>query len=109
MPYQKGSEMDINPIEYIKGMQFEKKITMGNVIEIVIILVIVISSFVVLQHKTETLVEKQLRLEAQVDRLDDAIAEMERRMSTQFVRNEVLVEIKTQLTDIKAEIRQLKR
>lgn len=101
--------MDMNPVEYIKGMQFEKKISMGNLIEIGILIAVVMTSFVILQQKTEMLVEKQVRLEIQVERLEQAIFDMEQRMSTQFVRNEVLVEIKTQLTDIKEEIRQLKK
>lgn len=93
----------------LKGMEFERKVTAGNLIEIVVIIVVVISAFLMLQYKTETLLERQVKLEKEQERIEIMMQEMERRLSAQFVRNEVMVEIKTQLSDIKAEIRELKK
>lgn len=84
-------------------MQFEKKITLGNLLELVIILAVVVAAFTSMQTRIDT-VEYQVR---KIEQLQTEIVDLERRLGNQYVRTEVFAEIKVQLSDIKNEIKNL--
>lgn len=84
-------------------MQFEKKVTLGNLLELIIILAVVVATFTSMQTRIDT-VEYQVR---KIEQLQTEIVDLERRLGNQYVRNEVFAEIKVQLSDIKNEIKNL--
>ena len=85
------------------ALQFEKKITLGNLLELVIILAVVVAAFTSMQTRIDT-VEYQVR---KIENLQNEIVDLERRLGNQYVRTEVFAEIKVQLSDIKNEIKNL--
>jgi hypothetical protein len=97
--------MDIKTLNQIGGsrLQFEKKITYGNILETAVIAVAIVVAFVSVQMRMDSL-EKDLN---KVEKLQIEIVELERRLGGQYVRNEVFAEIKIQLTDIKTELKAL--
>jgi hypothetical protein len=84
-------------------VQLEKKITYGNILETAVIGVAIVAAFVSVQVRMNSL-ERDL---GKVERLQVEIVELERRLGSQYVRNEVFAEIKIQLTDIKTELKTL--
>jgi Tfp pilus assembly protein PilO len=84
-------------------VQFEKKITIGNLIQIATLIVFAVIGFTVMQMRLDS-IESNMK---KVDVLEKEIVELERRLGSQYVRTEVFAEIKVQLADIKNEIKQL--
>lgn len=84
-------------------LQFERKITLGNVLEIIVMLTLVVIAFTTMQMRMDDLARQVEDLQ----KTRNEIIELERRLGTQYVRSEVFAEIKVQLTDIKMELKNI--
>jgi hypothetical protein len=86
----------------VNDLIFEKKISLGNIIEILVLLTAVISIFATYQAKIETLQEKVKNSELAIDkhRIDSERI---------YVRKDVFDLIMIQLQEIRHELKDLKR